>query len=77
MTTQTKLQNKPSIEKREFDLFMFNYKNGAKYRGLRMGQAFYIHFHLHKMNHGPEYNKLYEMYTEEFNKNIHNLFTIH
>lgn len=77
MTIQTKLQDKPSIEKREFEAFMLSFKLTSKFRNQRLGQAFYNHFSLHKMNHGPEFNKLYELDAEQASKKIQELFTIH
>lgn len=59
------------------DLFFLTYEKSNKYRGQRMGQAFYNHFNLHKMNHGPEYDRLYEMDAQEAKKAIYDLFDIH
>ena len=39
---------KPNIEKREFEIFQQNFKDG-KFGSQRLGQAFHNHFGLHKM----------------------------
>lgn len=77
MNTQTKQQVKPSLEKLAVDLFLHTYQNSNKYRGQRLGQAFYDHFKLGKMNHGPEFNTLYNKHGEEATKLIYSLFDIH
>lgn len=47
-----------NISKTLFDEFQKEWREG-KYAGQRYGQAFYNHFSLHKCNHGPELDRLY------------------
>ena len=46
------------IEQFEYDRFMKMWR-GGKYRGQRLGQAFYNHFNLHKLSNQERLNNLY------------------
>ena len=50
-----------TFEKEEFDLFLKELKSG-KYRGQRVGQAFYNHFNLHKVS---DQSKLQNIYAKD------------
>jgi hypothetical protein len=43
---------------------MVEFHTTSKYDGQRFGQAFYNHFNLHKSNHDPELDRLYNMVSE-------------
>ena len=47
------------IEKFEFERFMKIFNHGTKYRGQRLGQAFYNHFDLHKLSNQERLNNIY------------------
>lgn len=74
---KTRTQIKPSLEKLALNLFLHSYQNSNKYRGKRLGQAFYDHFKLGKMTHGPEFNVLYNKDGVEATNLIYSLFDIH
>ena len=48
----------PSIEKKEFDNFMKKHKNG-KFGSQRLGQSFFNHFKLHRINDQTSLHNLY------------------
>lgn len=68
--------DRPSIEKKEFDEFLLKYRHGRKYRGQRLGQAFYDHFKLSKMDQSPALSKIYEAYGDNALALIHETFNI-
>lgn len=69
---------RPSIEKKYFDDFMETFKRpGGRYARLRLGQAFYNHFNLHKMNHSGLIHALYEKDGAAATAAIHDLFEVH
>jgi len=60
MNTAVKI-NKCSIEQREYQKFMKMYKDG-KFGTQRLGQAFYNHFNLHKVD---DQDSLFNLYAKD------------
>lgn len=67
---------KPSIEEMVFKGFIHEFKVG-RFPYLRLGQAFYNYFNLHKSNNQQYFRNLYECDGDQALALIHELFTIH
>lgn len=63
-----------SIEKAKFEQFTADYKKG-KYKGQRLGQAFYNEFSLHKVADQVALGNLYELDGTKAVAFINKLFT--
>lgn len=74
MNTAVKLAF-PSIEKHEYDKFVHQFELG-KYPSMRFGQAFYTHFHLHKVDDQASLHNLYAKDGDHAKRLINQLFNI-
>ena len=54
------MTNRLTIERAEYDVFRKKFKAGG-FGAQRLGQAFYNHFHLHKMKKLPNIESVYEL----------------
>lgn len=48
-----------SVERRKYDRFITDFKAG-KFKGLRLGQAWYNHMNLHRVVDQAQFQNLYE-----------------
>lgn len=69
-------QGQMSLEQEEFNRFMKEFKHGDKYKGQRLGQAFYNHFNLHKLTDQESLKNLYERDGEHAQATIRELFSL-
>ena len=70
------LTGKLTVEKAEYNKFIDKWLLGD-YRYLRLGQAFYNHFHLHSLSNQDQLKNLYERDGTEALNLIHQIFIFH